>query len=283
MHMPTKWLRSHLVALAAVLPMLLAWFPAPALAADPVVTASVSPSYAIPADGKSLARVVVTVTQPDGKTPAAGTLVTLAPGQDSHAIVTPLNPVATDQNGVAAFYVTDTTAEAVTLMPQVVANNLVTSFYNSSVQVIFAPYVPSDPAKSTITASPLAVVPDGKTSSTVTVTLLQADGSTPVAGHQVTVAQGAGTHASIGGGSAAFSTGDLSGISDGNGVVTFPITDSTAEAVTLTATDTTAGVTPARPSRSTSPPTSRTPKPPPSPPSPPGSPTARPWPTWEST
>lgn len=88
----------------------------------------------------------------------------------------------------------------------------------------------ADAGKSSLTASPLLTPGDGKAAATVTVTLLQADGKTPASGKTVTLAQGSGTHAII---------GPASGPSDAKGQVTFAVSDSTAEAVTFTATDST--------------------------------------------
>ena len=80
---------------------------------------------------------------------------------------------------------------------------------------------------STVSASPTSVTANGTSTSTITVTLNDADGN-PVSGKTVTLAQGSG-HSSI---SAA------SGPSSSSGVVTFTVTDTTAETVTYTATDT---------------------------------------------
>ena len=72
---------------------------------------------------------------------------------------------------------------------------------------------------------------DGSTTSTITVTLTDAFGN-PVAGKTVSLAQtGSSTISSA------------SGPSSGAGVVTFTVTDTTAETVTYTATDTTDSVT----------------------------------------
>ena len=93
--------------------------------------------------------------------------------------------------------------------------------------------VVADAGKSTLRASPLLTPGDGKTATTVTVTLLAADGTTPVSGKTVTLAQGSGSHAVI---------GAASGPSDAKGQVTFTVTDATPEDVTFTATDSTDNV-----------------------------------------
>jgi len=85
-------------------------------------------------------------------------------------------------------------------------------------------------ANSTVTSSPGTVPADGATTSTITVTLKNGTG-TPVAGHTVALSQN---------GSAVISA--PSGTSTAGGVVTFTVSDTTAETVTFTATDTTDGV-----------------------------------------
>jgi hypothetical protein len=89
-----------------------------------------------------------------------------------------------------------------------------------------------DPGLSAVSATPATVPADGANTATVTVTLT-ATGPQPVSGKTVTLSQGSG-HSVI---------GAASGVSDANGRVTFAVSDSTAEAVTYTATDTTDSVT----------------------------------------
>jgi putative cell wall-binding protein len=90
-----------------------------------------------------------------------------------------------------------------------------------------------DPSTSTITASSTSAPADGTTPVTITVTLLDPFG-TAVTGKSVTLAQGPG-HSSISSAPGA--------VTDSNGQVQFQVTDSTAEAVTYTAVDTTDHVT----------------------------------------
>ena len=89
----------------------------------------------------------------------------------------------------------------------------------------------TDAATSTVVASAPSVTADG-TTATITVTLLDT-ASGPVAGDTVTLTPTGGTSSII---SAA------SGPSDASGVVTFDVSDTTAENVTYTATDTTEAV-----------------------------------------
>jgi hypothetical protein len=92
---------------------------------------------------------------------------------------------------------------------------------------------PPSTANSTIVPSPANVPADGTTTSTVTVTLLDANNQ-PVSGQAVTLAGNSGSHSTI---------TTLSGTTNAAGQATFSVIDSTAEPVTYTATDTTDGVT----------------------------------------
>ncbi len=85
---------------------------------------------------------------------------------------------------------------------------------------------------STVTATPTSVPANGATTSTVTVTLTDASAD-PVADKMVSLAQPGGKHSVI---------SLPSGVSDGNGQVSFIVTDTTVESVTYTATDATDGV-----------------------------------------
>ncbi len=97
------------------------------------------------------------------------------------------------------------------------------------------PAVPTKPssALSTAVASPTTATADGVDFSKVTVTLV-ATGAVPVAGKAVTLTPTSG---------AAKVTGPSPALTDANGQTTFSVTDTTAQAVTLTAVDTTDSVT----------------------------------------
>ena len=84
----------------------------------------------------------------------------------------------------------------------------------------------------TAVASPASVVANGSTASTVTVMLKDANGNA-VQGHTVTLTAGSGSS----------QVSSASGSSTSGGVVTFTVTDTTAQAVTYTAQDTTSNVT----------------------------------------
>ena len=87
--------------------------------------------------------------------------------------------------------------------------------------------------KSTVTVSAPNPAPLGPSGTAAVVTLLSSTGS-PVSGKAVSLAASAGSSVAIGAPSVA-TTG-------ANGEVSFALTDTTAETVTLTATDTTDGI-----------------------------------------
>jgi len=83
-----------------------------------------------------------------------------------------------------------------------------------------------------VTASPTLSVADGSSSSTITITLKDANDN-PVSGKTVTLAQGTGSS----------TISAASGSSTSAGIVTFTATDTTVQTVTYTATDTTDATT----------------------------------------
>ncbi len=85
---------------------------------------------------------------------------------------------------------------------------------------------------STVSTSPTSVVADGSTTSTITVTAEDAFGN-PESGDTVTLTAGSGSSTIT----------PTSGTTNASGVVTFAVKDSTAQAVTYTATDTTDSIT----------------------------------------
>jgi hypothetical protein len=105
------------------------------------------------------------------------------------------------------------------------------SFYGEF-DVVLAVAAAADAATSTVDSSPATVANDGVSTSTITVTLNDAD-SSPVAGKTVTLASDRGGLDTI---SAA------SGPSNASGVVTFAVSSTTAGSPVFTATDTTDGV-----------------------------------------
>ena len=87
-----------------------------------------------------------------------------------------------------------------------------------------------DSDQSTLVAADGTAVADNVDTELLTVTLLEADGTTPVPGHSVILAISAG-------GSAGVTIGPPSGPSDANGIVTFTVRSSISKVVTFQAID----------------------------------------------
>ena len=155
-----------------------------------------------------------------------GHTVTLAPGGGSSTVST-LNGV-TDAAGEATFSVTDSTVETVAYTATDTTASVVVS---QSASVTFTPGAATGGA-SLLVASPTTVTADGTSTSTVTLTLRDAQ-LHPVPGKTV----------SLGGAPAGSTISPASATTNGSGVATFTVKSTTAGAVTYTATDTDDSVT----------------------------------------
>ena len=192
----------------------------------PVADQSHSTVTASPTTVASGGSTTISVTlrdQADNAQPVANQTVTLA-GTGSTVITPAATPNVTNAAGVATFTATDPAAETVTFTATDTTESTVLT---NTASVTFGTLTVSG-SKSTVTVSPVA--PLGLEGTTATVTLLSAGGS-PVAGKTVTLQPSSGTSVQIG---AASPT-----MTDASGQVTFKLTDTVAESVTLTATDTT--------------------------------------------
>ncbi len=198
--------------------------PAPSPSAS---TITASPTT-VAADGLSSSTIIVTITDQFG-TPGVGKQVTVQLTDASgNAAAPPVTgeaiPVTTNTSGQAEFSLVDTSAETVTVGATDVTDNFVLS---QTATVTFVAGV-ADAGASKIQASPTAVPSDGKTASTITVTLFDHLGN-PVAGKTISLAAS--------GGSSVITPASAS--TNNAGVATFSVTDSAAEVVTYSATDTT--------------------------------------------
>jgi putative cell wall-binding protein len=169
------------------------------------------------ANGVSTATVTVTVKDASSAT-IADVNVVLAKGADS-SVISPSGAVATDASGVATFRVTDTVAEDVTYTATAGATTL-----TATATVSFQAPAPLG-SKSTVTANPSSVVNNGVATSTITVTVNDADG-VPLAGQTVELSPDAGSS----------TISAASGVSGADGVVTFTVKDTAHETVTYSAT-----------------------------------------------
>ncbi len=180
----------------------------------------------VAANGAATSTISVNLEDVNGN-PVPGKTVTLAQSTGGHSIIGAASGTS-DANGLVTFVVKDSTAETLTYTAKDTTDNVTVT---GTAQVVF--FGPGSASKSSVNPSPASVTANGVATSTVTVTLLDAN-SVPVPGKTVTLAQSNGGNSAI---SAA------SGISSASGVVTFTVTDTTAQAVTYTATDSTDNVT----------------------------------------
>jgi hypothetical protein len=178
------------------------------------------------ADGKDVLTVTVTLLAAN-TTAVSGKTIVLA-DSTKNADIAPTSAI-TDPNGVATFDVTDSTPETDIFTATDTTDSL--TILQTATAIFAAPIV--DVTNSNVVAIPTAVPADGVTASTITVHLSdQAVNPSPVAGKTVTLNQGEG-HSTI---------GPPSAVTDSNGTVTFTVTDTTNEAVTYTAMDSTDGI-----------------------------------------
>jgi hypothetical protein len=185
-----------------------------------------------PADGSTASTITVTLTDYFSN-PIAGSTVTLKALNGSSKLngtpaTTPASAV-TDQNGQATFSATDATAEVVTYQATdttlgptaVLAAEAVVKFGNP-------PAPPPDAAYCSVVANPSSVPADGTHTSTVSVLLYDGNGD-PVAGKAVSLAGASGNS----------KVAATNATTNNSGMATFAVSDTTAESVKYTATDTT--------------------------------------------
>lgn len=204
----------------------------PGAASSSASTVVASPT-SVPADGSSVSTVTVTLKDAYGH-PVSGKTITVAKiaGAGSPVVVAAsAGSNVTDASGVATFSVTSTTGANDTFQATDTTDALP---LNQTVVITFTPN--SNPDNSTVVANPTSVLADGVTTSTITVTLLNAS-SNPVSGKTVTIAKIAGPGSPV---IAAASGG--SNVTNGSGVATFTVKSTTAGVDTFQATDATDAV-----------------------------------------
>ena len=175
----------------------------------------------ISADGTTEGYVVVRVADGNGNL-GGGIAVSLAASAGSHATITPPSGATDANTGTIVFRITDETPEALTFTATA-----------GGVALALSPRITfvSPPAASAgIMAFPTTVPADGISTTTITVTLRDAD-SHPSSGKHVTLSQDG--HSVV--------TGPDPPVSDANGEVVFTATDTLEETVTYTAVDDTDG------------------------------------------
>jgi hypothetical protein len=178
----------------------------------------------IPADGVYQATVVVKLLDNFGNV-IPGKTVSLSAGAGSQAVITPPTAVTTVDNGAALFTVTSLAFQSMTLTATDVTDGVVLD------ETAIIEFIPPPAAGASIFANPTSVLNDGVSTTTITVTLMDAL-SRPLPGKRVTLDQGGG-HSLI--------TGPASGVTDANGQIQFSATNQFSETVTYTALDVTDG------------------------------------------
>ena len=181
-----------------------------------------------PADGTTCTTVTVWVYDAGGE-PIAGQSVTLAADGGRSAVISAPSGVS-DAQGLVTFTVTDHVEELVMLTA---ANATDHRPLGHSAFVQFTNTPPVSSTRSTVVSSPGWVPNDLLSHATITVTLVD-DNGTPVPGKVVVLSQPTGKSSLI--------SGD-SGPTDANGKATFDVSDATKEAVTYTASDDLDGIT----------------------------------------
>ena len=205
-----------------------------ALATSPSVTVTASTPTAgnstvvanptsVTADGATASTVTVTLLD-QFSNPVSGKTVTLTAGS-GHSTVGAASG-ASDSAGHVTFSVTDTTAEGpITYTAKDTTDNVTPT---QTAQITFTAGA-VNAGTSAVAAVPTSVIADGTSSSTITVTLRDAQNN-PVAGKAVSLA--ADTGSSV--------VHVASGTSNASGQAAFTVTDTTVEGpITYTATDTT--------------------------------------------
>ena len=182
-----------------------------------VSTVKASPA-SVAADGSAASTVTVTLLDAHAN-PISGETVSLGQGGGNSTISVPSG--SSTAAGVVTFTVTDTTSEVVTYTATPASN----AALKQTASVSFGAAV-ADAGASSVTVSPPSVPADGKMPATATVTLLDASGH-PVSGKTVTLDAS----------SLKVNISAASGRSNGQGQVSFTLTDGTPEVVTLTVVD----------------------------------------------
>jgi subtilisin family serine protease len=186
-------------------------------------TVTASPT-SVTADGVTTSTITVTLLD-SSSNPVAGDTVILSPSSGASIISAASGP--SDASGQVTFTVHDSIAELVAYAATDTTSGVPIA---QTASVTFTPGVVSA-GTSTVTAAPGSVAADGVATSTITVTLKDANGNA-IPGKTVTLAAGSGSSV----------ISAASGPSTVSGIVTFTVHDAVAEALSYTATDSTDSV-----------------------------------------
>ena len=193
-------------------------------ASSSLSTVNQSPSSVL-ANGSSTSTITVTLLDANS-VPVPNKTVVLSQGVGDSTISAPSG--VSNSSGVVTFTVTDSMTQTVTYSAVDVTDGVAITH---TAVVTFTPGT-VNAANSTVNPTLANVADDGVTTTTVTVTLLDANNN-PVPNKTVTLGQGFGQSTIL----------PASGVSNSSGVVTFTVKDTHAQTVTYTATDSTDGIT----------------------------------------
>ncbi len=186
-------------------------------------------------DGVTASTVTVTLRDHSvngSPAPMSGRTVTLSPNGGS-SVIKPASSGSnvTNTSGQATFSVTDTVNESVIYTATDTTDSVILS---STASILFGAPLSVSASTSTVVANPSPALTT--TGTTVTVTLLAGDGKTPESGKTVSLAlQSASGNATI--------SSTNPEVTNSSGQAPFTVTDTTAESVTVTATDATDSLT----------------------------------------
>jgi hypothetical protein len=176
-------------------------------------TISASPTY-VEAGVSTFSTITVTLLDGAGN-PVSGKNVTLTAASGS-SLISPASGTS-DSSGVVTFTVQDSTADGPIVYTAKDTTDGIT--LTNTATVTFGPSL----TNSSVAASPTDVPADGVSSSTITVTLKDADNKA-VVGKTIHLVASSGT-------------AGITAVSNAGGVATFTVTDTVVETVTFTATD----------------------------------------------
>ena len=171
------------------------------------------------ADAATPAIVLVQLRDANGSA-VSGKTVQLTASAGSSALITPASAVTSVSNGAAAFTVTDTTIEDVVFTARSLTDNLT---IDDTATVSF---VAPSAASASIFAFPTSVPADGISTTSITITLRDAENQ-PTPGKRVTLSQNGRSVV----------TGPDPPVTDSNGEIVFTAADGIEETVTYTAVD----------------------------------------------
>lgn len=178
----------------------------------------------VPNDGTTAAGIVVALRDAAGN-PVSGKTVQLTASPGSHASISPASATTDAANGTAIFAVTDSVAESFSITATDVTDGITLT---SPTPVVFN-VAPA--AGASIMAFPTTVNADGISTTTITVTLQDAQ-QRPTPGKVISLAQGSGR---------SIVSGPNPPVTGANGQISFTATDVNTETVTYTAVDVTDG------------------------------------------